>query len=281
MDYRLGFDVCGIPTVPWSPPPSLSVQTNRVICASAWLLVTNTATASPFASQMVTNDFSFRYTNRDDLLAGGWSFVATNPDGTARNTEITNSALGAVVSYDVAPGVLEIPCDIGDLYETGPYVNNTRNSLFRNLPANWLSVQLRLTFAPAPTENYQQVHFGLYQDDDNYFGVGSTYNSASGPMMDIALETAGWARAPDGFPSPGTNFCFQLNRVNGAIAGSGSTNGVDWTPLGSFITPLANPRLMIWTGSYQAPYTPVHPTARCPSSGSSFLPTCQECSTTS
>jgi hypothetical protein len=249
----------GLPTVRLSPPPSLPVQTNRVIYASGWLLVTNTLAASPLATQMITNAYSFGFNNRDELLADGWSFIATLPDGTARNTEITNPALGAVVSYDLAPGMLRIPCDVGDLYETGSYVNNTRNSLFRSLPTNWVTAQLRLTFAPAPTGNYQQVHFGLYQDDDNYLEVGSSYNSASGPMMDITIETAGLARARDGFPSPGTNFCFQLNRVNGAIAGSGSTDGVGWTSLGSFVTPFANPRLMIWTGSYQAPYTSSSP----------------------
>jgi hypothetical protein len=249
----------GLPTVVLSPLPSLPVQTNRVIYASAWLLVTNTLAASSVATQMLTNAYSFGFSNRDELLADGWSFIARLADGTARNTEITNPALGAVVSYDVAPGTLRIPCDVGDLYATGPYVNNTRNSLFRSLPTNWVSAQLRLTFAPAPSQNYQQVHFGLYQDDDNYLEVGSSYNSASGPMMDIALETTGSARARDGFPSSGTNFWFQLDRANGAISGSGSMDGVDWMSLGSFVAPLANPRLMIWTGSYQVPYTSSSP----------------------
>jgi hypothetical protein len=115
-----------------------------------------------------------------------------------------------------------------------------------------LSAQLRLSFAPAPTAYYQQVHLGLYQDDDNYIEVGSSYNSG----MNMTLETSG---SPNGLPSvsaSGTLFYFQLNRnpVSGAITGLGSMDGVNWTGLGSSSQALANPRLMIWTGGSVPPY---------------------------
>jgi hypothetical protein len=236
--------------------PFLPAQTARVIHELTLLTVTNTATAGPFVmqSQLGTNTSTFNYTNREALLADGWSFLAKLPSGTNRNTEITNSANGAVVSYDQTnhPGVLRIPCDSGDLWGSA---NNSRNSLFRNLPANWLSVQLRLSFAPAPTASYQQVHLGLYQDDDNYLEVGSSYNSGLG--MSMTLETSGSPNTLTGFSASGTLFYFQLNRnpVNSAITGLGSVDGINWTAMGPSSQPFANPRLIIWTGNgTQSPY---------------------------
>jgi hypothetical protein len=238
--------------------PYLPNQTSRVIQAMTTLVVTNTAIADPYVIQLGTNSLIFNYSNRDALLADNWSFLATNPNGGGlRDTEITNPANGAVVSYDQTshPGVLRIPCDIGDLYGTGTYENNTRNSLFRSLPTNWLSAQLHLSFAPAPTANYQQVHFGLYQDDDNYLQVGCAYHSDTGVKMNMTLETGGVANSLTGFSAPGTLFFFQLNRnpVSGDITGLGSIDGANWANLGSSPS-LDNPCLMIWTGSYQAPY---------------------------
>lgn len=84
----------------------------------ATLVVTNTATDYLSSGQLVTNTTIFSYTNRAALLGAGWNFMATNPDGTPRNTEITNAAAGALVSYDQAshPGSLRVPCDLGDLW---------------------------------------------------------------------------------------------------------------------------------------------------------------------
>ena len=123
--------------------------------------------------QIGTNTILFNYANRAALLADGWSFYATN-DGAPRNTEILTGAGMIDYNQTLHPGVLNIPCDQGDLYGTA--YNNTRNTLFRSLPADWQSVRLALTFAPVAA-NYQQAHLGLYQDDDNYMQMGVAYNN--------------------------------------------------------------------------------------------------------
>ena len=238
--------------------PFLPAQTARVIHELTILIVTNTATAGPFVtqSQLTTNTSSFNYTNRDALLAAGWTFFGTN--GTSpRDTEYTAGAGGIDYNQTNHPGVLRIPCDVGDLWGTGANENNTRNSLFRNLPTNWLSVQLRLAFAPAPTAYCQQVHLGLYQDDGNYLEVGSSYSGVSGGTgMSLTLETNSSPNDLATVSGSGTNFCFRLDRSpgSGAITGLVSLDGVAWTATGPVTPPFANPRLIIWTGSYQAPY---------------------------
>ena len=75
--------------------PVLPAQGNRTINENVLLVVTNTA-AEVNASQFSTSTYLFNYTNRDALLADGWIFFATN-NGAARNTEITNPAVGAVI----------------------------------------------------------------------------------------------------------------------------------------------------------------------------------------
>src|SRR6266545_4929519 len=79
---------------------------------------------------LAATHYDFTYPDRASLLADGWSFIAVAPSGAFRDTEQTT---GAVVSYDQTAhlGVLRIPADTGDLWES---LNNTRNSLFRNLP---------------------------------------------------------------------------------------------------------------------------------------------------
>src|SRR5690606_36627450 len=107
--------------------------------------------------------YVFDYANRASLLADGWDFVARTATGSARDTEQTS---GAVVVYDPANRVLRVPADVGDLWAS---LNDTRNSLFRDVPSNWTSVRVLLDFAP--TQNYQQAGIVIYDDDDNYVQV--------------------------------------------------------------------------------------------------------------
>jgi hypothetical protein len=194
-------------------------------------------------------------------LADGWSFVATAPGGTSRNTEITNPANGAVISYDQTahPGILRIPCDTGDLCGSA---NSSRNSLFRTLPTNWLS--LRLAFSLAPTVNFQQAQMGLYQDDDDYLETGVIYSSyLGGEANTMSLEQGGSLAILGAVASAATNLLLQLNRsqADNSIASSFSTDGVSWTFLGTNGQTFANPRLAIWTGGS-------------PAAGTNNLPNC-------
>src|SRR6185369_9236883 len=138
--------------------PVLPGQVNRTINELTTLTITNTATESGLGggtSSSATNSYVFNYSGRTALLNAGWNYIATTSAGNPRNTEITSTADGAVVSYDqnAHAGTLRIPCDLGDLWSG---VNTSRNSLFRALPTNWVSMQLALSFSPS--QNYQQVH---------------------------------------------------------------------------------------------------------------------------
>jgi O-glycosyl hydrolase len=249
--------VIGLATLGIAPGagPVLPPQTNRTILELTTLTVTNTAIANPFMSQGATNSLAFSYSNRDALLADNWSFTATTAAGAPRNTEITNSADGSVISYDPTanPGVLRIPCDTGDLWGSA---NNTRNSLFRHLPTNWL--RLRLALSLAPSVDFQQAQMGLYQDDDNYLELGVIYSSyLGGKAITMSVEQGGVLDILNAIPNSATNLFCELDRepIDGSIAGSFSSNGIDWNPIGKNGQPFANPRLVIWTGGSPAPNT--------------------------
>jgi hypothetical protein len=196
----------------------------------------------------VTNTFFFNYTNRSHLLDDGWSFVATTPVGGSRDTEQSS---GAVISYDqtLHPGVLRIPVDVGDLWGG---LNNTRNSLFRQLSTNWVRVQVQMAFAP--TLDLQQAHLGLYQDDDNYLSVVWSQNNGARRVA-LINETGGsaspWSPREYGVNVPSyTNFHLRLDRelATDFVVASYSTNGINWTAVRTNSQALLNPRLGIWAG---------------------------------
>ena len=191
--------------------------------------------------------FDFTYANRLALLAAGWNFLARNTNGTTRNTEITNGGTGQVISYDQAahPGVLQIPAGTGDLWLE---LNNTRNSLFRNLPTNWTSLQLDLSFAP--TWPYQQVNLALYQDDDNYVEVGVVHSHA----VAVVQETNQFGSALTSLAITGTAVQLRLDRdLNyGDISSYYSLDGTNWVFAAKTGQELVNPRLCIWAGGSQS-----------------------------
>ena len=189
--------------------------------------------------------FDFNYANRASLIAGGWDFLARTAAGATRNTEQTT---GAVANYDQAahPGVLRIPTDVGDLWGTA---NNSRNSLFRNLPANWTSLRLKFSFAP--TQDYQQVGLVAYQDDNTYVQVTRIYNG--GNKISSVRESGGSAAVLQSANVTATaNLHLRMDRdvTTERIIGYHSLDGVSWTALGSgVIQALNNPRLAIFTGA--------------------------------
>lgn len=240
----------------YDQPPAngltLPAQTNRTVNELSTLFVTNTALSGFYASQILSNSYVFNYSSRSALLSAGWSFVATLPDGTPRNTEITNTSAGAVASYNQTthPGTLWIPCDLGDLW-TG--ANNTRNSLFRPLPAGWFRAQVSLSFAPSLS--VQQAHLVLYQDDDNWVAAGLAYNGNIVAALD--QETAGSATTLNTAPVSGTNVQLRLdkNPLSGETTALFSSDGLNWTALGQVPQALVNPRLAVWVGGSPYGYT--------------------------
>jgi hypothetical protein len=241
-----------VSVLPLSKGPLLPTQTNLVVNSLAPLTIVNTATEAPHPGQLATNSLGFTYTNRTALLADGWSYLATSPGGAARNTEITNTAAGALVSYDQAahPGTLRIPCDVGDLWGSA---NNTRNSLFRSLPANWVS--LRLAFAFSPAANYQQAHLALYQNDDTYFQAGVAFNSGEKVAVDQESGGSPTTLFATGFAGSTAQVRLDRQLSSGSVAALYSADGTTWNSLGQAAPGLPNPRLGIWVGGAQVAWT--------------------------
>jgi hypothetical protein len=240
------------PNMPWLP--SLP---NLTIAGAQLMVVTNTATEAALL-MAASNTYDFSYQSRTNMFADGWDFVATNPDGTPRPTEITDSADPRIVSYDQVahPGFLQIPCDGGDLWGAA---NTSINTLFHHMPANWLTMQLDLTFNP--NAQVQQAHLGVYQDDDNYLQVGMAYNPNLSPPSNSAM-TVVWEKA--GITdhlllplSPLGNIRIRLDQspVDGSITGFYSLDGINWQVIGTVVNQyFTSPRLFIWGGGSLTPF---------------------------
>jgi hypothetical protein len=231
------------PTSGYSGPDSFTYKANDSTADSGTATVTLTVNGSG------TAHYDFTYPDRASVLAGGWNFLAQTASGATRNTEQSS---GAVVSYDQVahPGTLRIPADAGDLWAA---MNNTRNSLFRTLPTNWTSLRLKLSFAP--TQNYQQAGFAVYQDDDNYVYVDRIYNG--GNKVTFSREVGGAATIVSSVNEPATtNLLLRLDRdaATGLISASYSLNGTNWVSLGSAAQTVNNPRLGIFVGSSPGGY---------------------------
>ena len=193
-----------------------------------------------------TQHFNFTYPDRTTFLAAGWDFLAISSAGVTRNTEQTT---GAVVSYNVAPGVLQIPVDSGDLWGTQ---NNSRNSVFRSVPSDWTSMRLNLSFAP--TTSYQQVGLVAYQDDDNYVLVSRSMDN--GPTVEFFHEQA-QVETDVGFTTLANTGSLLLridrNAASNAYTGYYSADGgTTWVGMGTTTQALSDPRLAIHIGANYA-----------------------------
>jgi hypothetical protein len=235
-------------------PLALPGQPNQVVNELALLQVTNTAlVVAPdlLTGWLTTNTISFNYSNREALLADGWSFIGRDMNGLPRDTEVTNASVG-LISYaqtNSALGpVLRVPCDVGDLWMG---LNNTTNSLFRAVPTNWVSAQLRLSFAMF--QNYMQAYLVLYQDDDNYIEIGRGHIGSQ--RISFVHETGGVPTKLAELDLLGTEVSLRLDRnpANNLISAYYSLNGASWVSLGQTSHSLTNARLGIWTGASLTP----------------------------
>ena len=189
--------------------------------------------------------FDFTYTGRDSLLSDGWDFTGLTSSGYSRNTE---QITGAIISYSqqLHPGVLRIPVDIGDLWEG---INNTRNTLFRDLPPAWTSIRLKIA-SFNPSESNQQATLVAYQDDDNYVQISRTFEVFNRIMF--TNEAGGIAVNLNSVDENATaNIYLRLDRntETETITSYYSLDGTKWTQVGTVVHPLINPRLAIEVGA--------------------------------
>ena len=218
---------------------AVTTTTSATITASySGTSANSTLTVNPASSSLTEYDFT--YPNRASFLAAGWDFLAVSSAGVTRNTEQTT---GAVVSYNVAPGVLQIPVDSGDLWGTQ---NDSRNTVFRSVPTNWTSMRLNLSFAP--TTNYQQVGLVAYQDDDNYVNLTRIFNGTN--LVAFAVEKGANPSVVNSAGVTATNFYLRLDRdpSTNTITGYYSLDNVTWVQVSSTVLALNNPQLAIFAG---------------------------------
>jgi hypothetical protein len=224
-----------------------------IVCPLQPMVITNTAGIQPLAFVFTTNTWLFTYSNREALLADGWSFVGTMANGLPRNTEITNPANGAMASYDQTnhPGILRIPCDYSDLWGTGGY---SRNMLLRPLPTNWVSVVTVMDFFPNVSP--EAAHLTLYQNDDNYVQAGRGFNGVQ--RVTMTVETNGTANTI--FWTPWTNsssetVLLRLSRSGpeAATVQDSFWTGGKWLTVGQASFNLVQPRIALWAGGTPSP----------------------------
>ena len=126
---------------------------------------------------------------------------------------------------------------------------------------------MRVQLSLNPTVDVDQAHLSLYQDDNNYIGVGLAYNdSLGGEVVTMVTETNGqdthfwtivnWYEGGPQGPQV-TNIFLRLDNTpnSSAISGFASLDGTNWALVGTFNQGLVNPRVALWTCSSTVPYT--------------------------
>ncbi len=212
-----------------------------------WLFLFIICCGVVFHATAGTNVTLFDYTNRSAFLADGWTFIARTGPGLPRNTETSAGTTPPDVSYDqlLHPGRLRVPVSPGDIWQT---FDTSRNTLLRNLPTNWVSARLALTFAP--TQNTEQVGLLIYQDDDNYVSVGRAYNNGQVVTLVNELGRNAVIVGVVGVSPAYTNLYLRMDRdmTTGNIQGLYSIDGINWDSLGQTWQTLINPKVGFFAG---------------------------------
>jgi regulation of enolase protein 1 (concanavalin A-like superfamily) len=184
----------------------------------------------------------FNYPDRASLLSGGWSLTATTAQGAPRNTEVTPGPPSLDYNQTVHPGDIRIQLGSGEIYGTS---NNSQNTLFRGLPANWKSIRLKVA-AFNPTANYQQVGLLLYQDDDNYINIDRGF--VNGPELEMFTEKATSVSYVNRVSLTNTgNLIIRLDQptANNFSSFYSTDGGNTWVQIGTATFVMSNPRLGI------------------------------------
>jgi glucose/arabinose dehydrogenase len=242
-------------TVPAGSSSASFLATTLPVTATVTATITASLNGSLQSTLTVTglgsgSAFIFNYASRTALLAAGWDFMARTAAGGARNTEQTGT-LGIDYNQSAHPGTIRMPLGGGELWER---LNSSQNMLFRNLPADWTSIRLKVA-AFNPTGNYQQVGLLAYQDDDTYVNVQRNFNAtAGGSVVGFFKEAVGVVTRTDRRPLANTgNLVLRLDRAPTThvfTAFYSVDNGASWTQLtGAPTQVLTNPRLAIQVGA--------------------------------
>ncbi len=207
---------------------------------------TSSATAAaPRQEAKAENTTTFNFSSRTRLVAAGWDFIAKTADGKDRDTEVSD---GSAVSY--SGGGLKVQAQGGDLWRS---MNNSRNTLFHDLPSDWTSMVLTVQFAPVA--NDQQVGLGIYSDDDNYVQLVRHYSN--GQSAEFISESRGTIVKDSTVPTSATAVKLRLVRDAGTISGAFSDDGgSSWTDVGDVKRSSVGERLVITVGGNRRTESP-------------------------
>lgn len=217
---------------------TLSIGTHTITATStdSGGLVGADSITITIAQKVFLYDFS-TYADRAALLAGGFDFIAQPGN---RDTENATH-----ISYATGGGI-QLAVQAGDLWEG---LNNSVNTIFRNLPSDWQSVEVEMDYDPL-LGDVMQAGADIYQDDDNYVGGVRIYSGGTERFTTVS-EISGTAAATNNAFSS-TSFWILIERdVNtypANILTSISSDGVSYTALQSYNRTLSSPRLALFSG---------------------------------
>ncbi len=201
---------------------------------------------APFA------ELDFTYSSRNEMELAGWDFLAKTAGGATRDTERSGAL---AVNYDQTAhfGVIRAPLGKGEMWQA---LNNSQNTLFRDLPDDWVSIRLKLA-AFNPTANYQQVGLLAYQDDDNYVNMNRPFvDTQGGQTIELFKESNQVPVYSNRQPLVNTSdliLRLDRNAATNTYTGYYSTNGgLSWVLVGNAVIVLNNTRFGIQMGSNQA-----------------------------
>ncbi|WP_261164887.1 BACON domain-containing protein [Microbacterium sp. Marseille-Q6965] len=180
------------------------------------------------------------YADAAALAADGWDFLGRTRDGAARDTET-----GVALRF-TREGV-RVPVDTGDLWRSA---NDTRNTLFRDLPEDWSRVQVRVRFEPY--QHAQHAGIAIYGSDDDYAEISRAYNAYAGGNGVVTItERDGDAADAGRVPTGARSLLLRLERpASGEISGSFSTDdGATWTAVGGAMPNVDDARLALVTAA--------------------------------
>lgn len=165
----------------------------------------------------INADFDYFHVDQIDsfsssTLNSAWSWV--RPDS-------THWSLTALSGY------MRITTQTGDLYQT---TNNAKNLLLQTAPGTDFKAYTTLTFDP--TNDYHHAGIIVYQDDGNYIKLVKIY--AGSKRIEIAKEINGTFTPTNVAAPAGTTVQLRLDRVGTTYTAYYSTDGTNWTQVGSF-----------------------------------------------
>ncbi|HEY0826583.1 MAG TPA: DUF1349 domain-containing protein [Bacilli bacterium] len=165
----------------------------------------------------INADFDYFHVNQIDFfssstLNNAWSWV---------RQDSTHWSLSALSGY------MRITTQTGDLHTT---TNNAKNLLLQTAPGTDFKAYTTLTFDP--TQDYHHAGIIVYQDDGNYIKLVKIH--AGSKRIEIAKEING-SFTPTNVAAPtGTTVQLRLDRVGTTYTAYYSTDGTNWTQVGSF-----------------------------------------------